>query len=83
MCERDRVILISNKYFDPLSTESNLMAKLNKKQKKQIEAARKKLEKLHKLRSDAKQQNDEPAELAKLEAEIEKIKTEIETIQNA
>ncbi|VAX38133.1 hypothetical protein MNBD_PLANCTO02-2323 [hydrothermal vent metagenome] len=76
------MILISDKCFGILSTESNLVAKLNKKQKKQIEVARKKLEKLHKLRSDAKQQNDDPAELAKLEADIEKIKTEIETIQN-
>ncbi len=58
------------------------MAKLNKKQKKQIEVARKKLEKLHKLRADAKQQNDDPAELATIEADIEKTKSDIEAIQN-
>ena len=58
------------------------MAKLNKKQKKQMEAARKKLEKLRQLRTFAKQQNDDPADLAKIESDIVAVETEIKTIQD-
>lgn len=56
---------------------------LNKKQKKQIEAARKKIQKNQQLISAQKDQPDDPAEIdrlraenANLEAEIAKIKSE-------
>jgi hypothetical protein len=56
---------------------------LNKKQKKQIEAARKKIQKNQQLVSAAKDQPDDPGEadrlrreIADLEAEIGKIKAE-------
>jgi len=59
-----------------------MAGKLNKKQKKQLEAARKKLDKLRKIRADTMQQLDEPAELAKIEQDIANIEAEILKIQN-
>lgn len=55
---------------------------LNKKQKKQLDVERKKVAKLQQLLTAAKQQTDEPGEIARLEAEINACRERIEAIQN-
>ncbi len=55
---------------------------LNKKQKKQIEAAKNKLSKLRQLLTNAKKQPDDPAEIPRLEGEIGALEAEIEKIKN-
>jgi hypothetical protein len=54
---------------------------LNKKQKKQIEVARKKIQNLQQLIPGLKQQMDDPEELRSLEAEIAKHEAAIEKIK--
>lgn len=54
---------------------------LNKKQKKQIESARKKQSHLRQQLAGAKQQMDDPAEVQRLQKELAKIDAEIERIQ--
>ncbi len=54
---------------------------LNKKQKKQIEAARKKQTFLRQQLAGAKQQLDDPAEVERLQNELAKLDEEIEKIQ--
>ena len=54
---------------------------LNKKQKKQIEAARKKQAHLRQQLAGAKQQMDDPAEVDRLQKELAKIDAEILKIQ--
>ena len=56
---------------------------LNKKQKKQLDVARKKLTKLQQLLTAVKQQTDEPAEVTSLQDEIAGVETQIEKIKNA
>ena len=55
---------------------------LNKKQKKQIEAARKKIQKLQGLLTAARKQPDDPNEVPRLEGEIAALETEIEKIRS-
>lgn len=50
---------------------------MNKKQKKQWEVLRKKLQKLEHLLSAARQQNDDPKEIPRLEAEIERLRQQM------
>ncbi len=54
---------------------------LNKKQKKQLDVARKKLASLQRLVSDAKQQPDDPQELVQLQREVAEVEAQIEKIQ--
>ena len=54
---------------------------LNKKQKKQIDVARKKIQSLQQLIPGLKQQLDDPEELRSLEAEIAKHEAAIEKIK--
>lgn len=54
---------------------------LNKKQKKQIDAARKKIANLQQLVSAAQQQPDDPEEVPRLKAQIAEIQEKIKTIQ--
>ena len=54
---------------------------LNKKQKKQIEAARKKQNHLRQQLAGAKKQMDDPAEVERLQRDLAKIDAEIERIQ--
>ena len=54
---------------------------LNKKQKKQIEAARKKQAHLRQQLAGAKKQLDDPAEVDRLQKELAAIDAEIEKIQ--
>ena len=54
---------------------------LSKKQKKQIDAVRKKLTQLQQLLSAAKQQPDDPGEVPRLQAEIAAIEEQIKKIQ--
>lgn len=54
---------------------------LNKKQKKQIEVARKKLNRLRELRTAAKQQLDDPQEVEQLEQHITAVQADIERIK--
>lgn len=56
---------------------------LNKKQKKQIEALKNKIQKTQQLLSAAKNQPDDPAEVPRLEKEISDMQAEIEKIKNA
>ena len=56
--------------------------KLNKKQKKQIDAARKKISKLQQQLAGAKQQPDDPADVPRLESEIARLHDEIHKIQD-
>ena len=56
---------------------------LNKKQKKQIEALKNKIQKTQQLLSAAKNQPDDPAEVPRLEKEIADMQSEIEKIKNA
>lgn len=55
---------------------------LNKKQKKQIEAAKNKLSKLRQLLQNARKQPDDPAEIPRLEGEIAALEAEIDKIKN-
>lgn len=55
---------------------------LNKKQKKQLDVGKKKLEKLRQLLSAAKQQPDDPGEVTQLETEIAGLDAELKTIRN-
>ena len=55
---------------------------LNKKQKKQIEALKNKMQKTQQLLSAAKNQPDDPNEVPRLEAEIEGYRSEIEKIKS-
>lgn len=56
---------------------------LNKKQKKQIDALKNKLQRAQQLLSAARNQPDDPAEVPKLEKEVAMIQAEIEKIKNA
>lgn len=53
---------------------------LNKKQKKQIEANRKKIASLEQQLAGARNQPDDPNEVPRLEADIEKLRVEIREI---
>lgn len=55
---------------------------LNKKQKKQIEAAKNKIQRLQQLLSAARNQPDDPAEAPKLEKQIAQLQAEIEKIKS-
>ncbi|GAB4141660.1 MAG: hypothetical protein Tsb009_11470 [Planctomycetaceae bacterium] len=55
---------------------------LNKKQKKQMDVARKKLSNLQQLLSAAKKQLDDPAEVESLEKQIQEVELQIEAIKN-
>lgn len=54
---------------------------LNKKQKKQIETARNKIQKLQQLLRAAKNQPDDPAEIPRLENEIAEHEAAIDKIK--
>ena len=55
---------------------------LNKKQKKQIETARNKIQKLQGLLKAAKNQPDDPADIPRLEGEIQSLEADIEKIKS-
>ncbi len=55
---------------------------LNKKQQKQIEAAKNKIQRLRDLLNAAKKQPDDPREIPRLEKEIADLMAEIEKIRN-
>jgi uncharacterized small protein (DUF1192 family) len=56
---------------------------LNKKQKKQIEALKNKIQKDLQLLSAAKDQPDDPADVPRLEQKIADMQAEIEKIKNS
>lgn len=56
---------------------------LNKKQKKIIEVNRGKIAKFKQLLSAAKAQNDDPAEIPRLEGEIAKLEAQIKEIKES
>ena len=56
---------------------------LNRKQKKQIDAVKGKIQKLQQLLNAARAQPDDPAEIPQLEAKIAALQEEIEKIRNA
>ena len=56
---------------------------LNKKQKKQIEALKNKMQRVQQLLTAAKNQPDDPAEAPRLEKEIAAMQAEIEKIKSA
>ncbi len=55
---------------------------LNKKQQKQIDAAKNKILRLRELLKAAKNQPDDPKEIPKLEKEIADLNADIEKIRN-
>ncbi len=55
---------------------------LNKKQQKQIEAAKNKITRLRTLLTAAKNQPDDPQEIPRLEKQIAELNAEIEKIKN-
>lgn len=55
---------------------------LNKKQKKQIDATRVKIQKLQQLLTAAKQQPDDPTEIPRLQSQIAALEAEIEKIRS-
>ena len=55
---------------------------LNKKQQKQIEAAKNKIQRLRDLLKGAKNQPDDPQEIPRLEKQIAELNAEIEKIRN-
>jgi len=55
---------------------------LNKKQKKQIDVARKKIQNLQQKLAGCKQQTDDPQEIKNLEAAIEEQQAAIEKIKS-
>ncbi|MEQ9410718.1 MAG: hypothetical protein RIK87_23610 [Fuerstiella sp.] len=56
---------------------------LNKKQKKQIDALKNKLQKAQQLLSAARNQPDDPADVPRLEKEVADLQAEIEKIKNS
>lgn len=54
---------------------------LNKKQKKQLDVAKKKRESLQKQLAAAKAQPDDPADIPRIEGEIEAVQARIDEIQ--
>ncbi len=54
---------------------------LNKKQQKQIEAAKNKIQRLRQLLAGAKNQPDDPQEAPRLEKQIAELNAEIEKIR--
>ena len=56
---------------------------LNKKQKKQIEAAKNKIQRTQQLLNAARTQPDDPDDIPRLEAQIADLQAEIEKIRNA
>ncbi len=54
---------------------------LNKKQQKQIEAAKNKIQRLRQLLAGAKNQPDDPQEAPRLEKQISELNAEIEKIR--
>ena len=56
---------------------------LNKKQKKQIDVARKKIRNLQQLLSAARQQPDDPEDIPRLQKEIDHWEAEIKKIQES
>ena len=55
---------------------------MDKKAKKRLEILRQKVQKSEKLLAAAKQQTDEPDEVANIERQIAEIKAEIDKIKN-
>jgi len=55
---------------------------MDKKSKKRLEVLRQKVEKTQKLIAAAKQQTDDPDEVAQLETQIADYKSEIEKLKN-
>ena len=56
---------------------------LNKKQKKQIDALKNKIQKAQQLLAAARNQPDDPADVPRLEKEISDMQSEIEKIKNS
>ncbi len=56
---------------------------LNKKQKKQVEASKNKIQKLQHLLSAARNQPDDPADVPRLEKEIAALQAEIDRIKSS
>lgn len=54
---------------------------LNKKQKKQLDVARKKQQALIRLLADARKQTDDPQEIVRLEKEVAEVEAEIEKLK--
>jgi hypothetical protein len=54
---------------------------MDKKVKKQLSLANQKLQKLRQQLSGAKQQNDEPGEVERLEAQIADLETEVKKLK--
>ncbi|APZ94733.1 hypothetical protein Fuma_04372 [Fuerstiella marisgermanici] len=67
----------------PLHSPTTANMALNKKQKKQIEALKNKMQKAQTLLSAAKNQPDDPADVPRLEKEVAGYQAEIEKIKNA
>ncbi|MCH2210925.1 MAG: hypothetical protein MK110_06455 [Fuerstiella sp.] len=55
---------------------------LNKKQKKQIEAAKNKIQRVQQLLNAARQQPDDPEDIPRMEAQIAELQEEIKKIRN-
>ena len=55
---------------------------LNRKQKKRIEAAKNKIQRLLNLLRAARNQPDDPQEIPRLEGQISELRSEIEKIRN-
>ncbi|MCH2203163.1 MAG: hypothetical protein MK102_14420 [Fuerstiella sp.] len=55
---------------------------LNKKQKKQIDAAKNKIQRVQLLLNAARQQPDDPEEIPRMEAQMVELRAEIEKIRN-
>ncbi len=64
-----------------IDTASPPVITVNKKDKKQLDLARKKREKLKQLVSAAKKQLDDPAELKQLESDLAQVEAEIARLQ--
>ncbi len=54
---------------------------LNKKQRKQLDTARKKITQLKQQLAGARRQPDDPADIPRLEAEIAKLENQVQVIQ--
>ena len=56
---------------------------MDKKAKKKVEVLRKRIQKMEQQLSGARQQDDEPGEVEKLETEISEAKAEIERLKTS
>ena len=81
LAEDPSLTLRISRQRDFLSPSSIATAAMDKKIKKKIDLNNQKLQRLRQQLAGAKQQNDEPGEIERLESEIAALKEEVEKLK--